>query len=245
MKYFLESNETIPTGQGFSHFGGLHLSWLALFLLVAAFNCLWYRRMGEQGQNRWKKAVAVLLLGDELFKHMILLISGNFQWYYLPLHLCSINIFLIAIHAWHPTKLLSNFLYAICLPGAVAALLFPSWNGLPLANALHLHSFTAHILLALYPLVLTLNGELKPSARMIPKCLGLLALMAVPIYGLNLLLDCNFMFLMFAAENNPLYWFKIHWGSHLLGFPVIIAGVEILMYLPMELYRKYKKDPKR
>ena len=75
-----------------------------------------------------------------------------------------------------------------------------------------------------------------------PKCLGLLALMAIPIYGLDLLLDANFMFLMYADTGNPLYWFGENWGSHLLGFPPIIAGVMIVMYLPLELYRKLKKE---
>ncbi len=244
MPHFFDTAETIGPGFGFAYFDGLHLAWLLLFLAVTLVSCLSYHRIGEKGQERWKKTVAVLLLADEVFKHAVLLIGGNFQWHYLPLHLCSINIFVIAIHAWHPTKLLSNFLYAVCLPGALAALLFPGWSTLPLDSAMHLHSFTTHILLALYPIVLMAAGELRPGYRMIPKCLGLLALMAVPIYGLNSLLNCNFMFLMSAPVGNPLYWFETHWGSHLLGFPVLITAVLLVMYVPMELRRKQKKNPK-
>lgn len=242
MQYFLDTVETIPQGQGFAHFGGIHLMWLAAFIIILVVNCIWYRRLGEKGRNIWNKTVAVLLIADELFKMGFLFIGGNYTWHYLPLHLCSINIFLIAVHAWKPSDLLGNFLYTICIPGTMAALLFPSWTKLPLLNGMHLHSFTVHILLALYPIVLTCGGKIIPSVKRLPKCLGLLALMAIAILGVNLLLDTNFMFLMYAEEGNPLYWFAQNWGSHLWGFPVIIAGVLIVMYLPVELLRKRKKS---
>ena len=241
MQYFMETVDTIERGVGFSHFDSLHICWLAAFLLICAVNCVWYHKLGEGGRRRWKKLIALLLLADELFKIVILLIGGNYGWDYMPFHLCSINMFLIAFHAWKPNKLLGNFLYTICIPGTVAALLFPAWTKLPLLNAMHIHSFTVHILLALYPIVLAVNGELKPSARMIPKCLMLLLAMAAVVYGLNLLLDTNFMFLMYANKGNPLYWFEKNWGCHLWGFPVIAAGVLTAMYVPLEAFRKIRK----
>ena len=129
----------------------------------------------------------------------------------------------------------------VCIPGTLAALLFPSWTELPLANFMHLHSFTVHILLILYPIVLTVNGVIRPQVKGIPKSLLLLALMAGFALVVNLLCDTNFMFLMSASKGNPLYFFKQMWGSHLWGFPVIISGVMILLYVPLELYRKFKK----
>ena len=242
MQYFLDTIDTIQEGVGFQHFGKVHIVWLCVFLVILIGNCLLFRALGEKGKNIWIKTVAVLLVADELFKMACLFIGGNYEWDYLPLHLCSINIFLIALHAWKPSDLLGNFLYTICIPGTMAALLFPSWTKLPLLNAMHLHSFTVHILLALYPVVLTVCGRIKPDVKLLPKCMGILVLMAIPIYGLNLLLDTNFMFLMLAEEGNPLYWFEQNWGNHLLGFPVIIAAVLIVMYLPVELLRKRKKS---
>jgi len=242
MQYFLDTVDTIPEGRGFADFGGTHIAWLAVFLIIVIANCLWYRRLGEKGRNIWNKTVALLLIADELFKMGFLFIGGNYTWDYLPLHLCSINIFLIALHAWKPSETLGNFLYTICIPGTMAALLFPSWTKLPVLNGMHLHSFTVHILLALYPIVLTVSGQIKPSVKMLPKCMGLLALMAIPILGVNLLLNTNFMFLMEAEPGNPLYWFGQNWGSHLWGFPVIIIAVLVVMYLPVELLRKRKKS---
>jgi hypothetical integral membrane protein (TIGR02206 family) len=188
--------------------------------------------------------VAILLLADELFKVVMLVIGNRYSAGYLPLHLCSINIFLIAFHAWKPSKTIGGYLYLVGIPGAMAALLFPSWTSLPFCNFMHIHSFTVHILLALYPITLAVAGELKPRAKIIPKSLLLLVIMAIPIYLINLLLDTNFMFLMEADQGNPLYIFEQLWGSHLYGFPVIISGVLLVMFLPIEIYHWIKSSKK-
>ena len=240
MKYFLDTSDTIVEGVGFSLFSAIHLTWLVIAAAVITVHCLWYRKMDEAGRSRWQKAMAVLLISNELFKDCMLMIGQRFEASYLPLHLCSINIFLIALHAWKPSEMLSNFLYTVCIPGAMAALLFPSWTKLPVLNFMHLHSSTIHIQLVMYPMVLAVNGVLKPSAKGIPKCLGLLVILAGVALVANLLLGTNFMFLMEAEQGNPLYFFGQIFGSHLVGFPILITAVLLVMYVPMELYRKHK-----
>lgn len=237
----MDTVDTVPDGVGFSAFQGLHLLWLGFAVLVTVLCCIHYRHMSDSGKKRWRKTIAILLVLDEIFKIVMLCIVGQYTYGYLPFHLCSINIFVIAIHAWKPSKLLDSFLYTVCIPGAVAALLFPTWTELPLMNFMHLHSFTVHILLMMYPIVLVAGGSIRPSYKDIPKCLLLLAGMAVPIYGINLLLDTNFMFLMSADKGNPLYLFQQLWGNHLLGFPVLITGIIIVMYVPVTICQKLKK----
>ena len=241
MQYFLSTAETIPEGMGFSLFSPLHLTWLFLFLAAAVLCSLLYRRLTPAGRKRMRLAFAALLVADELFKVAGLLIGGTFLYGYLPLHLCSINIFLIAIHALRPCRPRDTYLYAVRRPAAVAALLFPTWTSLPLWNFMHLHSSTVHILLAVYPIMLTAGGDIRPRPRDIPRCLAFLALLAVPIYAVNRLLDTNFMFLMFAPEGNPLRWFGQTFGCHLIGYPFLIAAVVALMFLPPALWRRLRR----
>ena len=236
----MDTTETIPLDVGFAHFGTTHLIWLLVFVGITVLSCLMYRKFDEKGRRIWRIAVAVLLVADEIFKDVMLILGNRFLPDYLPLHLCSINIILITVHAFKPSKLLSGYLYTVGIPGALAALIFPSWTSLPLGNFMHLHSFTVHILLAIYPIVLFTAGDIRPEVKKLPQYLGLLVGMAVPIYGINLWLGTNFMFLMSADPGNPLYLFEQLWGSHLLGFPVIIAGVLIVMYLPLIIARKIR-----
>lgn len=241
MNYFWDTVETIPEGVGFSHYGGLHLVWLAVAVVVVTAFCLIYRRLGSRGRTIWRRSVAVLLMADELFKLIPMLITGRFLPDYLPFHLCSVNLFLIAWHAWKPNRMLDNFLYTVCIPGALAALLFPSWTELPAANYMVIHSFTVHILLVMYPIVLSVGGDISPRLKELPKSLLLLVALGCGALLINLLLDTNFMFLMEAEEGNPLKIFETLWGNHLLGLPVIIAAVIVVMHLPWVLYRKLKK----
>lgn len=230
MTYFLETVETVAPGLGWAHFGPFHLTVLASFILLAAALCRGYRRLDQNGRWRWQQIVAVLLIADEMLKDLGLRVGGNYTLDYLPLHLCSINIFLIALHAWRRPRLLDTFLYFICLPAACAALLFPTWNALPPLNFMVFHSFSVHFLLALYPLVLTLCGDIEPQPRDFPRCFALLMVMAVPIYFFNRTFGTNFMFLLRADEGNPLKLFE-RFGSHLLGYPVLIAAVYAVMDL--------------
>ena len=97
------------------------------------------------------------------------------------------------------------------------------------------HSTSVHILLAVYPIMLFSGGEIRPSVRYMGKCFLLLLAMVVPIYCVNLLLDTNFMFLMYAPDGNPLAWFRDRFGYHWIGFPVLLAAVFSLMDVPVLL----------
>lgn len=165
MNFFLDTVDTAPEGIGFSLFNSLHCMWLVVFLAVTLLSCIHYRGLSDKGRKLWRIVIAGLTIADELFKQIVLIASGNWLPEYLPLHLCSINIFVVGYHAIKGGHLIGNFLYTVCIPGAMAALLFPSWTELPVLNFMHLHSFTVHILLAMYPIVLTAAGDIKPDVK--------------------------------------------------------------------------------
>ena len=238
MKYLLDTTNTIPEGVGFPLFGAVHLIWLGLCLAFVVGSCMVYRNLRSTQREKMRIIFAVALVADELFKYAILTVGHHWLPEYLPFHLCSVNIFLIALHCIRPTRLTDNFLYTVCIPGALSALLFPNWTPLPFPNLMHIHSFTVHALLVAYPVMLTFAGEIRPSGRYVPKCLLLMAVLGIPGMICNLFLDTNFMFLMYAAPGNPLYIFEQMWGNHLLGLPVLIAAVVLVMHGPRLLFRE-------
>lgn len=238
MHYWMETTSTIVRGVGFAHFDRLHLMWLMIFILFTITMCYVYRKADASRRIRLRRRMANAIAADELFKTAVLVIGGNYTADHLPLHLCSINIFLIALHARRPGRTLDNFLYAVCFPGALAALLFPGWTQLPLANFMHIHCFTVHILLAAYPIMLTVGGDIRPDVRQIPKCLGLLTGLVCIALVSNLCFGTNFMFLMEAPRGNPLRWFQDRFSSHLAGYGILIPGVLAAMYAPVVIFGK-------
>ena len=179
MEKFFLTTEIAPEGVGFSCFGFLHLLWIGCLFAAVITAGVSYRKTDDAAAVRWRKTLAVLILANEvLLKQVPLILCGQWLATYLPLHLCSINMFLVAWHAWKGGEKLGQFLYTVCIPGAMAALLFPSWTVLPPFCLMSIHSFTIHILLVLYPVLLVIRGDIKPNWRQIPQCLFVLAVLA-------------------------------------------------------------------
>lgn len=240
---FLDTVETIKEGAGFSLFGTTHLIWIGAFIIAAISLSLIYRNLSPKSRNILRIAVAGLILLDEVWKWVFLFIGNRYEHSYLPLHLCSINVFLVAFHIFKKSKIIENFLYAFCVPAGIIALLTPSWTALPPANFMHIHSFTIHILLAVYPLMLVAGKDIKPEVKMAPKCLLLLLGLAVIVLGVNLLTGTtNFMFLMRTDDISFLVLFENIFGAHQWAFPILLPIIMLVMYLPIIILNKIKQS---
>lgn len=239
---FFKTKDTIPEGMGFSTFGATHLIWLLALALFCAAAVIFYRKANAKTRKRARTVLGCIIVFQELLKNIVVMAVGEFSIGYLPFHLCGINILLIGFDLFKQTKTVRNFLYYFCIPGAMLALLFPNWTALPCVNFMHIHSFTIHAFLVLYPLLLVTSGEVKPNIKDMPKCILLLIGMAIPIYFINLACGTNFMFLMDPETGNPLSLFEQLLGSHLWGFPILLPIVMFIMYPPLFIASKCKKE---
>lgn len=225
--------------QSFTLFGPIHLFWLGLCAVLAVTLGIWYHRAGDFARRRALIVLTVLLLADEAFKQIGTAVTGQWTVDYLPLHVCSINIFVCLLNTLRPSDRLKEILYAVCLPGAAIALLSPTWLAEPMWNFMHLHSETVHILLLLYP-VLLLAGGFRPSPKRLKFVFAFLGCTGVPIYFVNKKLDTNFFFLN-GTENNPITeFFAGIFGERLyfLGYPFLVAALAAALYLPWYFVRK-------
>lgn len=238
MTHFFDSTESVAEGVGFPLFGFGHLCWLAGFIVFAILCCRVYKQSDSNKRQHIRYIFVALLLLDEAVKVVGLGVQGLYGPQYLPFHLCSINIFVILWHSKRPNRALDNYLFTVGIPAAMIALLTPSWAVLPFWNFMNIHSFTVHILLATYPIMLTYSGELNPQIKYLPKSLAVLAALACVAYGVNLIFDTNFMFLMYPIAGTPLVWFEEHMGNHFWGFPILITAIVAVMYSGLYLYRK-------
>ena len=241
---FFVTSDHIPEGVGFQAFGLTHILWLSFGLLLWVCACIFYRRLSADKRKRALTVLGAYIFLQEMAKNLVLICLGEFDWGYLPFHLCGINILLIAFDTIKKTKTVRSFLYYFAIPGALLALLFPNWSQMPVLNFFHIHSFTIHILLVLYPLLLVTTGQVSTDLKSAFQGVGLLIAMAIPVYGLNLLWDTNFMFLMEPDSGNPLEMFEKLLGSHLWGFPILLPVVVFVMYIPIFIIKKQREKAK-
>lgn len=237
---FFVTNDNIPEGVGFQAYGLTHILWLLAGLILWVGGCVFYRRLSARKQKITLTVLGAYIFLQEMVKNLVLILLGEFGWGHLPFHLCGINILLIGFDVIKQTKVVRSFLYYFAIPGAALALFFPNWTEMPVWNFFHLHSFTIHILLVLYPLLLVTTNQLSTDLKSAVKGVALLVAMAIPVYFLNLLWDTNFMFLMEPDSGNPLELFQKLLGSHLWGFPILLPVVILVMYVPVRIFKSRK-----
>ena len=233
MPDFLKSRFTIEPGKGMDSYSLGHFIWLGLLFFLIFFLGKKYRAADEDKRKKIRIAIASLIMLDEIVKDIIMPITGQWDWSFLPLHLCSISVFVVFIHALTGNRMLEEYTYAITLPTASMAMAFPDWTGaLPCMNLMCIHSFSIHLLLVLYPCLL-LYGGFIPSAKQLFRLIPIVAFLAFVMYFVNGALDTNFFFVNGGGDGNPLTFLEKYIGGwYRLAFPVIAAICWIPMYLP-------------
>lgn len=239
-EYFFTPEWEIPAGAGFSLFGTAHLAMLAGSAALTVLAELMFRRLSERGRERVMWGMSVSMVALEIGKDFTLAVIGAFSVGYLPLHLCSFAMFVCLFCAAHPKNgACGQILYSVCLPGAVCALLFPDWTRLPLFHFQSLHSFLYHTMLVQFSLFPLVSGRIRPGLRQIWKSMVFLALVSLPVYGINCLLGTNYMFLNRPSRGSPLELLARLPGrfGYLGGYFLLVLGVVVLMNLPFSLGR--------
>jgi hypothetical integral membrane protein (TIGR02206 family) len=234
-------------GSGFATFGMEHRIFLACIVLGLYAACLLYRHASEPARKIFFRTWAVVILGMEVFKHIVLLSTVRpYPESELPFNLCGLFAFVGVFHAFKPAKVTGELLYCLGLPAALAALLTPDWTRYPVFNYFSLHAFIMHGLLLGIPLLLLAGNQLHPNFKNLWKAAICLAATAIPLAILNNAIHTNFMFLSWPAKGTPLEIFDIWFGflgshGYLLGLGLLLITLWIIMYLPWIIVDLRKK----
>ncbi len=244
MGLFFTPERELPQGVGFSPLGREH--WIVLGLLavwsavVVVLGC----RKAPKRRQRLLKGMSLGMLGLELVKDGILAVLGAFTVGYLPLHLCSMAMLICIYAAWHPdSDTAGQLLWSLCFSGGLAALLFPDWTDMPLWHFQSVHSFLYHAMLVQFSLITVLTGQARPRVGKAWKVGVFLLAVAVPVYGINLALGTNYMFLLAPAAGSPLELcarLPGRWG-YLAGYAVLVGIVLLFLNLPFTLWARIQR----
>lgn len=241
MQYVFTPESQLPAEVGFSHFDWGHLTVLIVLALVSAAVVFWGCRQPEERRLKLEKAMALTMLVLELLKDFILAQIGALDLGYLPLHLCSMAMFICLYWAWHPwSEGAGQLLWSLCFTGGMAALLFPDWTDMPLWHFQSIHSFLYHALLVQFSLLAVVSGQARPSLRNAWKAGAFLAAAAVPVYAFDRAFGMNYMFLLRPVPGTPLELCTRlpGQGGYLVGYALLVAVVLVLLNLPFSLLRR-------
>lgn len=216
----------------FITFGFVHIIWMIAIAIVIFLITTIYKGRSEIDRILFRKRLSLLILFTELLRKYTLIAKGDFTHLDVPLHLCSISIILVVIHAYRASSKMDDAQFMLVLPGALAALLFPDWNTPLKFNFYYLHSWIIHGLLVLYPVMLLASKDLIPNRRNLPAVSLGLGLFAIPIYFINKAWNTNFLFINTPSEGSPLVFLEKILGNpgYIFGLATLALIVWLVMY---------------
>lgn len=245
MEYFWKQQYDIPAGMGYPLFGVAHLLSVLVTLSFVTALIIALRHSDEKKQLRFLKSLPIFMVFLELFKDGFLIHVHRFGLGYLPLHVCSIGIFVFLLREYLPWKkakeVLGEIAFILIMPGAIAALIFPDWTTLyPVFNFMNLYSYVWHGALVLYPVMLMVRGDIAPTVKHIHWVIGFLCVVVPPIYAFDKHFGCNYFFVNRPVADTPLEWMASFMGNpgYLIGYAALTVSVIILMYLFVYLIKR-------
>jgi hypothetical integral membrane protein (TIGR02206 family) len=159
----------------------------------------------------------------------------------LPLHLCSLFVFLSAIMLLTRSYRIYEFAYFLGIGGALQALLTPDAGIYGFPHYRFFQTMLSHGLIVSASLFMTLAEGFRPTWRSFLKVVVWGNVYMAAVFGLNFLLGSNYMYLAHKPETASALDFLGPWPLYLLWLELIALVVFSLMYLPFFLSVRRKK----
>lgn len=232
-EYFFVYGSELPDGAGFSMFGAAHLAWLAVCTILVSVLAVLYKRLCSKKRRRMDRAIGIFLLACMVIREIYLFAVGFHTIYELQIHLCSLAGYLCFIHCLKDFDWIGQVLYSLCLPGTIAALIFPDWTYYPPIHFITIEGFLFHFGVSLYVISQLISKRIQPDIRKIWKVFIFILVCAVPIYFLNRKLGTNYWFINTPPPGTPLEWLAKITGKagYLIGFGILTVLVTSLLDL--------------
>jgi hypothetical integral membrane protein (TIGR02206 family) len=221
------------TGTPFVLFDTAHLVALGLVALVNNFVILLRKRFTPRSKQIFRTTLAVILIANETAWHLWNAFTG--QWMIqtmLPLHLCSILVWISAYMLFTRSYFIYQFSYFLGIAGAIQALLTPDAGiyGFPHFRAFQ--TFLSHGSIVLAGIYMTFVEGYRPTWKSVRQVFLWGNLYMAAIFILNQLIGSNYLFIAHKPETASLMDMLGPWPFYILWLEIIAVALCLLLYSP-------------
>jgi hypothetical integral membrane protein (TIGR02206 family) len=180
--------------------------------------------------------MAALLITNEALWHLWNAVTG--QWTIqtmLPLHLCSLFVFLSAVMLVKRSYSIYEFAYFLGIGGAVQAILTPDLGIYDFPHFRYFQVFVSHGLIVSAAIYMTLIERMRPTWASFRRVLVWSNVYLLMVGGVNWLLGSNYMFIAHKPETASLMDVLGPWPWYILALEAVGFVLFFLLYLPFAL----------
>jgi hypothetical integral membrane protein (TIGR02206 family) len=224
------------SGEPFVLFGTAHLVTLGIVALLVLFTILLRKSFTPRGRTIFRVSLAAILVLNELAWQTWNAITG--QWTIqtmLPLHLCSVLVWLSAYMLLKRNYAIYEFAYFLGLAGAIQALLTPDAGIYGFPHFRFFQVMISHGAIFLAAIYMTFVEGFRPYWKSLVR-LFLGGNIYLALIGLiNWLIGSNYLFIAHKPETASLMDVLGPWPIYILWLEAIAIGLSLLLYLPFAI----------
>lgn len=223
-------------GAPFELFGMAHLIALACVVLVNILIIARRRAFTERHRRAFRYTLAGTLVVVETSWHLWNYAIGEWTLQtMLPLHLCSALVWASAYMLVTSSYAIYEFAYFLGLAGAVQALLTPDAGIYGYPHFRFFQVILSHGSIFTAAIYMTFVEGYRPTWRSLGKVIVYGNLYALVVFGINLLLGSNYLFIMRPPDTPSLIDILGPWPWYILSLEAIALALCLLLYLPYAL----------
>jgi hypothetical integral membrane protein (TIGR02206 family) len=231
------------TGAAFVIFGPAHLATLLAIILLNLW-LLRFKSATEQTKRRVALVLAIALWLDESAWHIWKYAIG--EWTIqemLPLHLCSVLIWLAGFMLILKVYPIYEFVYFLGIGGALQALLTPDVGIYGFPHFRYFQTFISHGLLVTAGIYMTTVIGFRPTWKSIGRIFIVMNLYMVPIYFLNSAIGSNYLLINHKPLMATIMDALPAWPWYIPWIEVIALVTCLLLYIPFIIKDWRAKQP--
>ena len=214
-----------------------HLVFVSVFIVAGVALAIVLGRLNRNKDYKTKNRVliwaAIIIDSFEIAKIIIGSVHVSTFWRVsLPLFLCSIQLITIPMAAFCKGRLKEAALDFVLIFGLLGGILGTvgsanNFNTYPAFSWPNLVSTVTHIISAFAALYIAISGMTSLKRKNIPITFGILFGFGIAAYLANILLDYNYMFLMYHDNTPYMYFYDMVNGSPIL-YPIVVMLIFVL-----------------
>ena len=229
-------------GPAFDLFGNTHLAALgALVLLNLILISFRNASDGTKAGLRW--LLALILLVNEVAWHYWNYTVGRWTIQeMLPLHLCSILVWLGAFMLMTKSYRIYEFMYFMGIAGAIQALATPDLGIYGFPHFRFFQTFTSHGLIVTSAIYMTEVECFRPTLKSILRVVIWTNVYALVVYFINIAIGSNYLMINHKPELPSLLDLLPEWPVYILYMELIGFISILLLYFPFaakDLWDRY------